>query len=60
MMPRPSRDRRRPNDGEDATTARRWLRRARVARAWIAVLAAAAALLSAVATAVEAVAHALR
>lgn len=60
-MPR-SRDPRRPND-EDAA-AERWLRRARVARAWIAVLASAAALCStvapALAAAVRALTHALR
>lgn len=59
-MPR-SRDPRRPND-EDA--AERWLRRARVARAWLAVLASAAALCStvapALAAAVRALTHALR
>ena len=59
MMPRSSRDRRPPND-DDATATARWLRRARVARAWIAVLASAAALASTVAAAVEALAHALR
>ena len=44
-----------PND-----TERRWLSRARVARAWIAVLAAAAALLPALASGVAAVVRALR
>lgn len=44
-----------PNDAE-----RRWLGRARVARAWIAVLAAAAALLPALAAGVAAVVRALR
>jgi hypothetical protein len=46
-----------PND-EDAST--RWMRRARLARAWIAVLASLAALVPALATAVEALARALR
>ena len=49
--------RRLPND-EDAST--RWMRRARLARAWIAVLASLAALVPALATAVEALARALR
>jgi hypothetical protein len=45
---------------DDDDSAARWMRRARVARAWIAVVASAAALLPALATAVEALARALR
>jgi hypothetical protein len=49
---------RRPPNDEDAST--RWMRRAHLARAWIAVLASLAALVPALAAAVEALARALR
>lgn len=49
-----------PVPAADDDSAARWMRRARVARAWIAVVASAAALLPALATAVEALARALR
>ena len=59
-MLRPGHVRRSPFPPNDEPAARRWMRRARVARAWIAVLASAAALVPALAAAVEALAHALR